>query len=170
MMTIVISFIALIAVLVIIHMLLIHSGTQIGEKGRKNMLLQDILYIAESVLLFAFSLVWWMLSEPDSKLYALVIAAIGILLLIGGAVGLRGILRESSEDLVTENLTEIRIVPAGYHNQARRLEGMVNGKNSWFMMRGADKALAEKIKKSGRRQVTVVYHPSNRRIESILGL
>lgn len=100
-------------------------------------------------------------------MYALGVTAIGIILLVSGIIGIISILREASDELITEKLSDIRIVPAGYHNRSRKIEGMVNGRISWFMMRGADKALAEQIKKSGRKQVTVIYHPSNRRIESI---
>ena len=166
-MTIVISLIVLLILLIIIHVLLLHFGTQIGEKGRKNVLVQNIFFIVEAVLVFAFSLMWSVFSAKDSKMYALGVAAIGIVLLISGIIGTISVLREASDELITEKLSDIRVAPAGYHNRSRKLEGMVNGRRSWFMMRGADKALAEQIKKSGRKQVTVSYHPSNRRIESI---
>ena len=87
--------------------------------------------------------------------------------MIGGIIGLKGTLGETPDDLVTEYLSDIRIVLAGYHNQDRKLEGTANGAYSCFMLRGADKALAKRISESGRDHVTVVYHSSTRRIESI---
>lgn len=142
MMTIVISLIVLLILLITIHVLLLHFGTQIGEKGRKNVFVQNIFFIAEAVLILSFSLMWSVFSAKDSKIYALGVAAIGIILLISGIIGIISILKEADE-LITEKLSDIRIVPAGYHNRSRKLEGMVNGRRSWFVMRGADKALAE---------------------------
>jgi hypothetical protein len=159
--------IVLLILFIIIHVLLLHLGTQIGEKGRRNVFLQNVLFIAEAVLFLVFSLMWGTFSAKDSKIYALGVAVIGIVLLISGIIGGTGILREASDELITEHLSDIRVTRAGYHNQARKLEGISNGRRSWFIMRGADKALAEQIKNSGRKQVTVIYHPSNRRIESI---
>lgn len=159
--------ISILILLITIHVLLLHFGTQIGEKGRKNVFVQNLFFIAEAVLVLAFSLMWSIFSAKDSKIYALGVAAIGIVLLFSGIIGTISVLREASDELITEKLSDIRIVHAGYHNRSRKLEGIANGRRSWFMMRGADKALVEQIKKSGRKQVTVTYHPSNRRIESI---
>lgn len=167
MIIIIVSLAVLLILSLLIHVLLIRTGTQIGEKGRRNVLLQNLFCIVESVIIMILSLMWARNSAPNSIFYALGAAAIGFVLLISGIIGLRGVLRESPDDLVTETLLGIRVEPAGYHNQDRKLEGMANGKNSWFMLRGGDKALAEQIKRSGFSQVTVVYHSSNRRIESI---
>ena len=86
---------------------------------------------------------------------------------LSGTIGVIGICRESSDALVTEKLSDVHIVPAGYHNKSRKLEGTVGGKRVWFILRGADRRIAEQIKKNGGKRVTVTYHPSNHRIESI---
>lgn len=130
MMTVVISMIAILILLITIHVLLLHFETQIGEKGRKNVFIQNVFLIAEAVLILAFSLMWSVFSAKDSKMYALGVAAIGIVFLISGIIGIRSILRETSDKLITEKLSDIRIVPAGYHNRSRKLEGMVNGRRS----------------------------------------
>ena len=138
--------------------ILILTGTQIGAKGRRNVILQNIFCIIEAVLLWVFVL------TTDTP-YAISISIFGAILCICGAIGLRGISKESSDDLVTEYLTDIKITSAGHRTLSKKLEGLSDGKPSWFMLRGADKAIADTIKGSNR--VTVVYHKSNRRIESI---
>lgn len=150
MMTIVIFLIVLLILLITVHVLLLHFGTQIGKKGHKNVVVQNIILIAEAAFVLAFSLMWSVFSAKDSRMYALGVAAIGIILLVSGIIGTISVLREKSDELITEKLSDIRIVPAGYHNRSRRLEGMVNGRRSWFMLRGTDKALAEQIKKAER--------------------
>lgn len=165
--TIVITLAVLLILFLTIHILLLHFGTHIGKKGHKNVLLQNLFCIAEALTVLILSWMCVMFFQPDKRIYVLGAAVIGLILLVSGIIGIRGTLRETPEDLVTVCLSEIRIVPAGYHNQDRKLEGVVNGTKSWFMLCGADKALAKRIKDSGRNHVTVVYHSSNRRIESI---
>ncbi len=165
---IVIIIVALFIFSLIIHVLLIRFGTHIGEKGHRNVLLQNLFSIIEAFLVLIISWLWIMnYGSSGNRIYAIFTIIIGLILLVSGIIGIKGILRESPEDLVTESLSDIRITPAGYHNQDRKLEGMANGTHSWFMLRGADKALAKSIKESGQDHVTVVYHSSNRRIESI---
>ncbi len=163
----VIAMVVLLILFLTIHVFLLHTGTQIGEKGHRYILLQNLICIVEAMIVLSLSWVWAAIPESGNRIYALAAAAIGIVLLISGIIGIKSILKESPDDLITEDLSDIRIVPAGYHNQDRKLEGVSNGTHSWFMLRGADKALAQRIKDSGRNHVRVVYHSSNRRIESI---
>ena len=164
---IVIPLIFLFILLMMIHIVLLHYGTQIGKEGHRNIILINAFFIAESLLIFAIGLLWGINPEVNRRLYAIAFIVFGVILLIIGTAGMRNILRETPNDLVTEELSDVRIVYAGYHNQDRKLEGTVNGAYSWFMLRGGDKTLAQQIEDSGKTHVTVVYHSSNRRIESI---
>lgn len=160
--------IILLVLFAVIDVLLFPLSTEIGREGHKNVFIKNLFYVAESVLSFIISAMWAVYSDSSTKLYALGIIVIGLIALVGGVVGINGIFKENQNNLATETLTEIRIVPAGYHNHDRKLEGTVNGKNSWFILRGVDKKWVKKIKESGKSQVTIVYHPSNRRIEEII--
>ena len=146
---------------------LLLTGTSIGDKGRKTAIARNVLSIAEFPLLLIVSIIWFA-NDNNSKLYPIIIMLIGLLFLICGIIGLKNVLAERKDNLVTEHLTNIHVIPAGYRNLDRMLKGMVNGKESWFMLRGTDKAIAKLIKQNNVTEVTVTYHPSNRRIENIM--
>lgn len=165
----ILSIMVIIAFIIVVffHVAMLRSGTHIGEKGYSNMLIQNVACIAEAVLLFIITWILVANNTFDSIMYPVFCILIGCALLFSGIIGIRGLMREKQEDIVTETLSDISVTPAGYHNQDRKLEGTVNGTKSWFMLRGADKKIAGQIKESGTNQVTVVYHASNRRIENI---
>lgn len=165
----ILSIMVIIAFIIVVffHVAMLRSGTHIGEKGYSNMLIQNVACIAEAVLLFIITWILVANNTFDSIMYIVFCILIGCVLLVSGFIGISGLMREKQEGIITETLSDIRITPAGYHNQDRKLEGTVNGTKSWFMLRGADKKIAGQIKESGTNQVTVVYHASNRRIENI---
>ena len=163
-------FIILVVLVIIVLGILafsIRMSTNIGEKGNKNMRIRNVLFIIEGILTMTLSLVWITSFESNSKIYILFVMFIGLVFLISGVIDIKGILKESSNDLVTEELSDVKVIPAGYHNRDRKLEGMVNGDYRCFMIRGVDKAIAEQIKTNGLNNITVTYHSSNHRIESI---
>lgn len=150
-----------------LNIALLLTGTSIGDKGRKTAIARNVLSIVEFPLLLIVSIIWFA-NDDNSKLYPIIIMLIGLLFLICGIIGLKNVLVERKDNLVTEHLTNIHAIPAGYRNLDRMIKGMANGKESWFMLRGADKAIAKLIKQNNVTEVTVTYHPSNRRIESIM--
>ena len=162
-----IIFVALLIFLLIIHMILLSCATNIGKKGHKNMMIKSLFGIAESLLSFVIVLIWFINFNPSNKAYLVGIAIFGIVLFISNIIILKGLLRETSNNLVTEVLSDIRIVPTGHYYRALKLEGIANGSRSFFIFRGPDKAIIQQIKESGLNQVTIVYHASNRRIESV---
>lgn len=166
-MTLVIIFIVLFIFCLFSHMILLFCGTNIGKKGRKNMMMQSVFGITEALFIFVISIIVFIKFEPTNMFYLLAFVLVGIILLLVGIINIRGLLRETPDDIVTETLSDVHIVPTGYHNMARKLEGKVNGSSSFFILRGPDKVIAQRIKENDLKQVTIVYHSSNRRIESI---
>lgn len=140
-------------------------GTQIGKKGHKNVLIQNISSIVEGTLILILSLIWILNFEFNNYIYGLI--AIGLILLICGIISICGIIRETQDDLITERLSNISIVSTGYNNNARKLEGTVNEEKRSFILRGKDKALAKSIKDNNPNYIVIAYHSSSHRIESI---
>ena len=103
----------------------------------------------------------------DFNYYIYGIIAIGLIFLICNIVIFCGILKETQDDLITEELSNISIVYAGYSNHDRMLKGIVRGEKRFFMLRGKDKEIAKSIKDSNPNYIVIVYHSSNHRIESI---
>lgn len=129
------------------------------------MLIRSLLGIVVSFLILILGLIWIMNFEFNYYIYGII--AIGLILLISSIVTFCGILKEKKDDLITEELSNISIVYAGYHNHDRMLKGVVSGENRFFMLRGKDKKIAERIKESNPNYIVIVYHSSNHRIESI---
>ena len=157
----------LLILLLAVHLLLMSFGTQFGKTGRRNVFLQNVFCIAEALTVLLLGAGLTVNAEPDDRIYVLGAVAVGIILLICGIVGTRSILKETPDDLTTAELSDVRIVSTGYHNHSKQLEGMSNGTRVQFILRGADKAVAEQIKDNGCDRVMVVYHSSSHRIESI---
>ena len=87
--------------------------------------------------------------------------------MIYGIIGFCRILNEKQDTLITEKLSNIRVVRTGYHNQNRKIEGIVNEEKRSFILRGKDKALARNINDSNLNYIIIEYHSSTHRIESI---
>jgi hypothetical protein len=141
--------------------------TQIGAEGRGNVLEKNFLLICESASVPVIGVLWNDIAAKDDRLYVISIFVVAAALFLNSVVAFVVVLRESEDALITEVLSDVRIIPAGCHNKSRKIEGTVNGKRIWFILRGDDKYLAEEIKKSNIRQVTVKYYPSSCRIESV---
>ena len=77
-----IIFVALLIFLLIIHMILLFCGTNIGKKGHKNMMIKSLFGIAESLLSFVIVLIWFINFNPSNKAYLVGIAIFGIVLFI----------------------------------------------------------------------------------------
>ena len=130
--------------------------------------MQNILGVSEGIIVVLLSTISLLQKEFEiNRLYSYLFLPIGLTILLASCINIKAILMENPKDITTEHLTDIRIIPAGYHNMDRKLEGFSNGQRSSFMIRGADKVIAESIKKSGQECITISYHSSNRRIESI---
>lgn len=139
--------------------------THVGEKGYKNDLIEFILGIILGALTVPLGMICYSKFESTGKIYAIFIIALGLVFILCSIIIIQGLLKEKAGNLVTETLVNVRVIPAGYHNRSRQLEGYVNGSYSSFMFRGVDKALVKNINSNST--VTVVYHSSNRRVESI---
>ena len=165
MITMMIIFFALFAVSLGMHIYLVSTKTQIGEEGHRNVILQNVFCIAEAVALIGLGLVW-ILSPGIDRGFWLFAVGLGSGLLLCGVVMLLKTRKESPGDLITERLSEVQIVPAGYHNRDLQLRGMSGGSLRTFMIRGRDKRLLKKI--AGESDVLEVsYHTSTHRIEAI---
>ena len=162
------TLIILLIALLIAHFFILHTGTQIGEKGHKNALSQNIIGIFEAVIVLILGIFWALNSYGSYRLYSLGGILLAGILLISSIIGLKGVLAETREDLSTERLTNIEVIPDGYRNHSRRIEGIANGKRSWFLLRGVDKIIARNIEQKHPSHILITFHPSNRRIESIL--
>lgn len=121
----------------------------------------------EGILVLFLSLIWIMNFEFYNFIYCLIGIGIGLILFICGIISLYLVFRETQEDLITEILSSIRIVPTGFHNKARKLEGVVNEEKRSFILRGKDISITRIIKETNPNNIVIVYHSSNNRIESI---
>ena len=150
-----ISIIILIALLTV-QVLSILCGTGIGPKGHRNMILQNITGIAESVFLLPLSL-------SLNGIYTVMLVLIASILLICSAFTTRKLLKETQEDIITETLYDVHVSPAGFNNMARQVQGTANGNLRTFILRGPDKKLIPKDCKT----CTITYHTSTNRLENI---
>ena len=164
--TIAVISIILFCIILMIHIFIIHFGTEIGKDGYRDTFMKNLFYIVEGLLILIISLV--SLKNFKLKLNTLIGAMIvSIVLIIFGIIGSYILLTESQDDIITEKLTNIRIERSGYHNQNMKIEGIVNEEKRYFILRGRDKALVKSIKDNGNNYIIIVYHYSSKRIESI---
>ena len=110
------TLIILLIALLIAHFFILHTGTQIGEKGHKNALSQNIIGIFEAVIVLILGIFWALNSYGSYRLYSLGGILLAGILLISSIIGLKGVLAETREDLSTERLTNIEVIPDGYRN------------------------------------------------------
>jgi hypothetical protein len=110
---------------------------------------------------------WIYYSEPDQKKFILFVIPICLILLLLIITSIKNLLKEKPDNLKTETISNIRISRAGYRTFDKRLEGTVNGNYKQFLFRGTDREIAKIIKNNNINQVTITYHPSSNRIESI---
>lgn len=152
---------------VFFHSLLIHYGTQFGREGRRQAYIRSMFGIAESVLVFG---VTWLFAVTDTanRLGHICMVLLGVGMLVASVINLRALQREKAGGVVKETLSDVRVMPTGYRNRARLIEGLTeNGERREFMLRGVDKDIANYIKDCGLKYVTVIYHTANKRIEKI---
>ena len=126
--------------------------THVGEKGYTNNLIEFIIGIILGALTVPLGMICYSKFESTGKIYAIFIIVLGLVFILCSIIIIQGLLKEKTGNLVTETLVNVRVIPAGYHNRSRQLEGYV-------------KALVKNINSNST--VTVVYHSSNRRVESI---
>ena len=141
--------------------------TEIGAKGKRNVLLKSVCLTAVSLLAILFGLMQIAYSTPGGVAGAVGAMATGAAVFVCAVVWGRGIMRENPDDIVTEKLSGVHVSPAGYHNRERMLRGMTNGRETGFLFRGADRKIAEDIGRSRKMEVVITYHRSDRRIESL---
>lgn len=144
------------------------TGTRIGEKGRKDIIRRCCVNIICAVLTIALCFVWGKengYTEGSGNFIAAAAVVIGIIVMICGIVEIKKTLGETKDDLITEELSDIRVIHVGMNNKI--LEGTADGKKRRFPMMGADKDLARQLKRKEISKVTVTYHTSDNRIESI---
>lgn len=146
------------------NMFLMFFGTHMGEKGHRTVFLENLFCTVSALSAIAVGGIWAEI-DPEGKKWALLIIVIGSFLFICSVFGIKNILKESREDTVTVMLTDIRITIAAAYG--RQLEGMADGRRQLFMLRGADRAIARRLKNSGQKNITVVYHPATHRVESV---
>lgn len=144
------------------------TGTRIGKRGRKNIIQRCVVNVICAALIIAFSFVWGKGNGyiKEGGICAAAAAAVGVILMVCGIVEIKKTLGETENDLITEELSEVRVIHiAGINNKI--LEGTAGGEKRRFAMFGADKDLAKLIRKKGIKQITVTYHASDNRIEAI---
>lgn len=121
-----------------------------------------------AVLTIALCFVWGKengYTEGNGNFIAAAAVVTGIIVMICGIVEMKKTIGETKDDLITEELSDIRVIHVGMNNKI--LEGTADGKKRRFPMMGADKNLARQLKRRGITKVTVTYHTSGNRIESI---
>lgn len=163
-MEIILSLLVIMCTLIIVSGVAAMTGTQIGEKGKKDSLLRCSINITASVLAILISFMC-LREELMKPVMAAAVAATGAIVLICGFITIRKTLAETDDDLVTEELSEVNIIHIGFNHKV--LEGTVNGEKREFPMFGADKDIAKMIANRKIKQITVTYHTSDNRIEAI---
>ena len=148
------------------NILLLHFGTFIGQAGHRNTVAVNLCFITVAVLLLLLGVISGVVLHKKAVYCVLVLLCVGIAMFIIGAVGMRDVVRETSDKPVTAEMSDIRIESAT-GGRDKRLEGTVDGEHIYFMLRGKDRFLAQQIEKSRPTHIKVVYYPSTRRIESV---
>ena len=170
-MTLFIIVVILLLIVLCARMLLANTSTHIGPKGRRSTIWENLLLIIGTFLALILGRLYAErgLYDEHGTICTIAIAVMGIIVLAGGIIGMKGVLAESADKLVTETITDIRITYAsGRYVYARMLKGKAGNAHRQFILKGAvDIKLANKIKESGRNSLTITYHPSSQRIESI---
>lgn len=148
------------------------ATTQIGEKGRKNVLIFNVFQILSGFLFLFLALVSAGQESMNKPIDIIIFSIIGILFIVGGIFVSVRTLAEKEEELITQHMTNVKAYKGSLWNTYRRsssISGYVNGKYTIIqIIGGKDQIWIQRIKESGQKEITVRRYAASNRVHSII--
>ena len=149
---------------VFLTLIMNHTATKLGPKGRHNLLTQYVISIIGFTCLVPFGILWRIVDSEAPWYVYTIVPLIGVVVAAVYVYLIMKVREESDLNFRTAKLCNIEMRRAGRYRIGVQITGTIDGKISTFLLHEADKRKIKELNLKNGDNVWISYYSNNNRI------